>query len=79
MKDKRLNEQIIVTGSGSGIVPVDADPVEGIEQVLQAIASGNLTEDEVAQQRTNVQNAIRSSKKMVWDEHGSLESRRKAI
>lgn len=79
VKDKRVDELIIVTGAGAGLVPVDLDPLVGVEQVIQSIASGNMSEEEAFRQRSNVQDAIRASKELVWEANGSLESRKSAI
>lgn len=77
--DKRVDEQIIVTQSGAGITTSDIDVNDGVAQVAQAIASGNLSDEEVLQQRLNVHEAIRVNKAQVWNSLGSLESREKAI
>ncbi|MDN5903669.1 heparinase II/III family protein [Corynebacterium casei] len=77
--DKRVDEQVIVTEAGAGITTSEVDVNEGVERVAQSIASGNLSDEEVLQQRAQVHKAIRENKAQVWNSFGSAASRERAI
>lgn len=79
VRDKGIDEQILVTPSGSGILSSALPAEEGVESVLQQIASGELDDEQVFHQRSEVHAAIRRVKKEIREQGGGAAVRLRAI
>lgn len=79
MRDKHLDETLVVTPELSMVVPPGLDPEEAVSRTIAIGAAGNLTPEQALQQRVDVRRAIDAAKAQVHAEGGDVPARQRGI
>lgn len=79
MRDKHLDETLVVTPELSMVVPSGLDPEEAVSRTIAIGAAGNLTPEEALEQRVGVRRAIETVKEAVHAEGGDVPARLRGI
>lgn len=79
MRDKHLDETLVVTPELSMVVASGLDPEEAVSRTISIGAAGNLTPEEALQQRVDVRRAIEAVKNEVHAEGGDVPARLRGI
>ncbi|WP_193105899.1 alpha/beta fold hydrolase [Brachybacterium sp. FME24] len=79
MRDKHLDETLVVTPELSMVVPSGLDPDEAVARTIAIGAAGNLTPQESLDQRVDVRRAIEAVKDEVRAEGGDVPARLRGI
>ncbi|MDT0212631.1 hypothetical protein Q9R29_01930 [Rothia sp. ARF10] len=79
IRDKQLDETLVVTPELSAVMPSGLDPDEAIERTMAVAAAGQLSEDEALEQRLAVRTAIEATKTRIREQGGTPEARRQGI
>lgn len=79
IRDKQLDETLVVTPDLSAVMPPGLDPDEAIDRTMEVAAAGQLSEAEALEQRLAVRGAIESAKRRIREQGGTVEARRQGI
>lgn len=79
VRDRHLDETLVVTPLRAALVPPGTTREAAIERVVESAVSGGLPREELQRQRVDVRRAIQAIKSSVHKAGGTLADRRKGI
>lgn len=79
IKDKQLDETLVVTPELSAIVPAGLDPDEAVERTIALGAAGDLSEEEQLAQRRAVRDVISQVKSQILRDGGGVDARTQGL
>lgn len=79
IRDKHLDELLVVTPEMSAVMPADLEPEEAVRRTMEFSAAGDLSAEEALAQRIDARRAIERAKAHAASGPGGQEQRREAI